>query len=117
MEHALEVRIEDGGEIFFLHAHEKAVARNARVVDEDVDAAELLDDGFDHLIDCRCIRDIRLEDFGLAARRLDGGFRFFGFGRVARIVDGDARAHRCKLQRDGTADAAGCARDERRLPI
>ena len=44
MDHALEVRIEDGGEIFFLHAHEKAVARDACVIDEDVDRTERLRD-------------------------------------------------------------------------
>ena len=117
MEDAFEVRVEHGVEVLFLHAHEQAVARDARVVHENVDRAEHLRDGCDHPLDLRAVGDIRLKERGLAADCLDGRLRLLRLRGVARVVDGDRCALSCEPQRDGAADAAGRARDKCGLSI
>ena len=97
--------------------------------DEDLDDPDIQSDvegeiweraekaGCDHLLDLRAVGDIRLEERGLAAGRLDGRLRLLCLRGVARVVDGDMRALGCEPQRDGAADAAGRARDKRGLSI
>ena len=81
--------------------------RDPRVVDEEVDRAELLFGSRHHPLDVRADRDVGLdrETAGL------GGGRLHLLPRSRR--DGDARAGARELERDPAADPAPTAGDER----
>ena len=51
VEGSFKIGVEDGVPVFGLHAHEEAVAGDACVVDEDVDATKVCDDGFTEFLD------------------------------------------------------------------
>ena len=98
---ALDRRLERAGQI-----------DGARVVDEDIDAAEGLDGPGDRVIDLGLLADVDLERQRLAAGRLDLlGRAVNGAGQLGMRLDGlggdrDVGAVARGAQRDGQADAA-----------
>ena len=73
-EHAAEVHRDQAVEVVdgvLLEAHPEPRRRDADVVEEDVESAELLDRGGDHAGDLLVLGDVALDLDGDAARRLD----------------------------------------------
>ena len=105
------------------HAMEDAVAQDAGVVDDAIDAAELLDRGLDHTFGAGRIGDAVGAGDGAPARGADLADHGFGrpgvdalaFGRAAQIVDHDRRPLVGGKPRDIAADAATSARHQHDL--
>ena len=70
-ERALEVDLDDRVPLLLGHVHEHAVAQDAGVVDEHVEAAERLDGGVDEALGALPVGDVVAVGDGLAAHRLD----------------------------------------------
>ena len=122
LHHALEARAgetEGGGEIDgehrvpfgVLHAHEQIVARDAGVVDEDVEPAHRRFGGGDQRLDRGGVAEVAGQHVSALAE--------FGRERLERVAPRARERHGCALavQRtgDGAAEAAGRARDQRRF--
>ena len=106
----LEVDVDDGVPLGLLHAQHEAVAGDARVVDQDVDAAEIGHDPLHRRMRLRKIGGIGLISLDLDAKRLqllDGIFDDLD------IRECDGRPFGGEFQGDGFADAPGCARNQR----
>nr|KGD10752.1 hypothetical protein DO63_5807 [Burkholderia pseudomallei] len=113
VEGAAHVDVEDPVERVVGGVGERPRLQDARVVDEHVDAAELPLDGVEHPAHVVRAPDVRPHrERGRAARAQLGDERV-GFGAARRIVDGDRKAVARKAPRDGRADAARRAGDER----
>ena len=85
--------------------------RNAGIVDDDIEAAEMCGDILDHGVDVVAIGDVQcpgLCHFALCCDLLRDSPR--AFGRIIR--DGDVGAFGCEYKRGGAAHAAGRAGDE-----
>ena len=117
VEYALEVRIDDRIEIFFFHANQKSVTRDAGVVDEDVNRAERLDNFCKHFFYCSTVCHIGLHEDCLAAILLDLALDFLRCLLVASEVDGNLGTLRSEADSNGTADTARRTRYECDLPI
>ncbi|MFM1944052.1 MAG: hypothetical protein RI897_3034 [Verrucomicrobiota bacterium] len=104
-EAAFEVGIDDRVPVFVAHAHEEAVAGDAGVIDEDIDAAPFLEDGFGGLLDVGCVGDVGGD--GEAASAGFGDFLggFFGVGGSAGDA-GDVGTFGGEFEGDGLADAS-----------
>src|SRR5260221_1950181 len=108
---ALQVHGDDAVEVFFAHAQEQLVARDAGVVHEDVEPAELLLDLCHELRDGRRAGDVAavgpraLGELGALRCR-----RTRGLG--ARRHAGDLRSAARELDRDGGTDPARSPRYE-----
>src|SRR5690606_24617190 len=88
-------------------------ARAAGVVDEDVDAAELVDRALDEPDDCFLVFDVGRHGEAAVAALL-GDSRGRGFELVdGAAADDDAGAQLCELERGGIADAGRPAGDDR----
>jgi hypothetical protein len=88
------------------HPCEQAVTREAGVVDEDVELADLVD---------QPARVLRIRDVGgdrSPARLLRGGVPLL---RARAVADDDGRAGTCQLERDCATDPARASCDERGL--
>ena len=112
-EMALEMDANDGVPLLLRRVHEHAVTHESRVVDEDVEPAEVARDARDHFPDDVRIRNIGLIGPGLAAGLLDLGNHRFGFGLRAVVIDRDARALFRQHLRDGGADIPSASRHQR----
>ena len=77
---------------------ERAKLVDARVVDQDVDRAELLDDGVDEGSDGIGIGHVGLDHDGFAAGLLDFVDDFFRAGLAARVIHRNGRALRRQAQ-------------------
>jgi hypothetical protein len=97
---ALEVDADHAVPLVLGHVHEHPVAGDAGVVDEDVEAAELVDRLPDHRLRLAEVGDVRAVRDGLTALRLDLGddllrrrrVRALARERRAEVVDDDLRA-------------------------
>jgi hypothetical protein len=100
--------------VLFLHPQDEPVPRDARVVHEDVDSAELLHDLVDHGRYFSGRGDIGLEREGFSS---PGGNIRRGFlrGFQVYVTDGDISAVGCKAHRYLPADALCRAGDKRCL--
>jgi hypothetical protein len=108
VEDPAEVRVDDGSPVLVRHPHDEAVARQARVVDEDVDVAGF----FDEAAGVVGVGDIRLDG---ASPGFDGyRFRLLA-GRA--VADDDGRTRPPELERDRPAYSSRGARDERCLAL
>src|ERR1700761_5808327 len=98
-----------------LHAHGEVVARDAGVVDQHVHAAVFLDDAVDQRRHARGVVDVELDTLaaGVSGQRLGDRLR----AGVAGGGADDTEATRGELLRDGTADAARGAGDQRGLDV
>ena len=107
------VDVEHRLELLVGHLVGDAVPRVARVVDEDVDLAELVDRLLYELVRDARLRQVAREDGGLAVdldRRLLGDV-------AVDVVDEDASALAHEELRRRAADAAGRAGDDRVLSV
>ena len=78
VERALQIHGDNIVEILFLQCENEAVARDARVVYENIDRAEFGDDRFESFFDCVVIGDIAFICAALYTARLDRCFAFLG---------------------------------------
>ncbi len=107
MKRPAQVNVEHRVEVLVAHVLERASPHDARVVDQDVDAAVGLKCGVDDGAAARCGRDRIGGDDGLATGRMDlvdHGVRGAGIAAVtgeaaAGIVDDDLRSARGEHQR------------------
>ena len=77
VESAFEVGVDDRVPVLFLHAHEKRVAGDAGVVDEDVGCADFVGDAGGEVLDCLMVGDIDIVGGGRSGKLLVdllGGF-------------------------------------------
>ncbi len=89
----------------------RRVARDAGIVDEDVDLAELCEDGLGGGIDGVFTGEIEREDLS----RATGGTDFVGYGGqliFAAGAEGDGGAVAGELERDGASDTLRSASDQ-----
>ena len=108
MEDPTEVRLDDDAPVVVRHARNQPVARHTCVVDQDVEIACRVDEGFGLLR----VGDIRFDR--TSSRVARDCFRFV----LARAVaERDVRAGTCELESDRTPDAPRPARDEGGLPF
>jgi hypothetical protein len=110
VERPAQVRVDDLLPVLVAHPGDQRVPRDARVVDEDVEVAQI---GLDLL-------DQRLRLGRVADVRADGDPADLGRDRVGGllagpVVDRDLRPAAGELARDGGADAARPTGDERDL--
>jgi hypothetical protein len=107
------VDVEHRLELLVAHLVDRAVPRVARVVDHDVELAELVDRLLDQLVADAFLGQVAAEDRGLALD-LAGGL----LGDVAvQVVDQDARAVLGQQLGRRPADAARRSGDDRRLAV
>ncbi len=99
-----EIGIEDGVPVGALHAHDELVARDAGIVDEDVDLAEAGDRRFDGGLHLVFVGDVHGEGGGFAAGGADRGGEFFQLLLIARRY-GNAGSLTREVERAGVADA------------
>ena len=112
IEGALEIRIDDHVPILLGHAHGKAIAGEAGVVDQDVDAGEIGEDLLDERLHGGVVGDVHgvgLGQAGVLRVDLIGGA--LGI-RLRAGNHGHARAFAGEAQGDGVADAAAGAGDD-----
>ena len=96
-----------GGDVF-----ERGLLEEAGVVDQQIEPAELVDDGCDGLADALCVGEVGAEGEGVDAERRERADSLFGFGLRVAIGDGDVGAAGRQPQRDGAADALRSASDQ-----
>ena len=85
------------------------------VAHEDIHPAERLRGRGDEPLHSLDLAHVRLNHDRLAAGKFDFGGRLLGLGLVAEVVDGHIGAVPRQLQRDGAADPAAAAGDDRGL--
>ena len=115
-ERRFEVHIEDGVPLFVGHLLDHRVPGVAGVVDDDVQAAEVVDRGGDEAFAEVGVGDAADAGYGLPARGLDRGDCFLGWFGV-EVIDNDPRTLAGQLQRDLTPDPSAGAGDNGDLPI
>ena len=98
-----------------LHVVDQDVLGDPGVVDEDVEAAQLVDGLLDHRLGLLVVGDVARDRGGLAALFLDRGHDLFGLGLAGSVVDADRGALGGERLGHGAADAPGAARNERNL--
>src|SRR2546428_3228716 len=111
-EDALAVDPHDAVPVLFGEIHDVGAARDAGVVDEDIDLAEGVDGLADHPVDALEVADVGPEGQALAAERADGVGRRLG-GPLLEVDRYDVRAALRQGQRRRAADAARGTGDDR----
>ena len=76
---AVEAGVDLAMPVLGLGFHEALPDRQTGIVDQDIDAAKILDDGIGHGLDAGKIRHVRLVGFRLAAACRDLGDQCFRF--------------------------------------
>ena len=109
---AEDVDVEHLVEVFFGDGLDGRELVDAGVVDEDVEAAEVLDGGVDDALGLGGLGDVAADGDGLAAGGGDGGDDGVGAGLAGGVVDDDGGAFGGERFGDGGADALGCAGDD-----
>src|SRR6478736_6536835 len=112
VQHAVQVDGDRAVPVFRVGVDERAGLVPAGVVDQDIDAPELLDDPADHRLDALAIGDVGADRDG-ARQRVR---RFFGAGLV-QVGDDDGRPLRGQLAGDGLADTLTIVRAADRAGI
>ena len=113
MERAVEDHAGDVAPVLERHVFDVLFLAQRGVVDEIVDAAEFLERRLRHRVDRGGIGDVGNCDERAAARRFDLLHHLVRFGAVLAHVDHDRAARGRELERDGAADAAPGAGDDR----
>ena len=124
-ERALEVDAHDRVEVVLAHVEDHRVADDPGVVHEDVELAERLDRGVDHLAGALEVGHVAVVRHRVAAALLDQlyddvGVLFAGAvapHRAAEVVDHDFGAVLGKFERVATTDPVRCAGDDGDLPV
>lgn len=104
-----EVHVDDVDDLLRRHVGEVVVTDDAGVVDHDVDATELGDDGVHQVLDVHVLADVALDEEGGAAVDLDLFGEVRGIGEVEEHDDGAALG---ELQGVRPAEAVGRAGDQ-----
>ena len=112
VEHRLEVHVDDGIPLFLGHALQRGVLGDTRVVDEDIDAAEVLDDFVDDLMRLLKVGGVGGISLDLDAKSLQFFFRFHDDIVQGDIGEGDVAAFLGKTQGDGLANATTSSRNQ-----
>src|SRR5438445_1079880 len=116
VERALQVDVQHRIPVFFLHAEQQAVPRDARIVHQDVDAAELGDHPVGHRRDVGPFGHVRLDDQRAASLRRHRLRRLLGAGYIEVH-----HRHIRPVPRQGLGDRApnplGSARHDRDFPL
>src|SRR3990170_3836462 len=94
------------------HPADGTVAVDAGVVDQDVDAAELLDRGVDHALDVIRVGDSRLNSDRLLPLVLELCQQLLRLLLALEVVDHDLAAVVRQLAHDGAAEPAGATGDD-----
>src|SRR5688572_7437631 len=115
---AAEIGLDHFVPFLVFHAPQRAVARDAGVVDEDVNVAQDVNGFFDKAVHERAVADVTgaTEDFHFHLPQLGGGplgLLFDPAIAVVEIVEGYVRAMAGQLEHDRAADARSAARDNR----
>ena len=100
VEGAEQVRLEHLAPRVDAHAHDQVVARDAGVVDQDVDLAERVERGLDQRLGRLRLSHVRLDGERLAAQRLDLLRGLLRGLRVARVREAHVGALLREPQRD-----------------
>ena len=100
--------------LFVAHARQKRIARNAGVVDENIEPAPFFGDRFDEFLHGAAVGDIAGKRFGLTAGGSDGRNGFGKFCGIARDAS-NLRFAAAQRQRNRFADAAQGAGDKGNL--
>src|SRR5581483_5290005 len=116
VERAVEIHLKDQVPVLLAHPQQEAVARDAGIVDEDVDPAPLLEDLVDHRLDVARVGDVHLEIERAAAELLDRGDGLFGAPGI-QIGDDDVGASLREGFGNGAADALRRAGDDGMLAV
>ena len=95
------MKVFDGGELV-----------DAGVVDEDVEAAEVLDGGVDDALGFGGLGDVATDGDGLATGGGDGDDDGVRAGLAGGVVDDDGGAFGGERFGDGGSDTLGCASDD-----
>src|SRR5688572_1619261 len=109
---AEHVDVEVPVEVFFGDVLQRREPVDTRVVDQDVEPAELLDRRVDNGLRIGLLGDVAANGDRLAAGGGDAGDNGLGALLAGGIVDDDGRAFGGEGRGDGGADALGCAGDE-----
>ena len=112
VEGSFEIGVENGVPIFAFHAHEEAVARDAGVVDEDVNATEVFEDLLSCFLNCVVVSDVESVEAGAVGEL---GIDCLGRRAAAGFVsanDGDFGSFTSEGMGDGFADAATGSSDD-----
>mmetsp|Transcript_17663 Transcript_17663/g.38278 ORF Transcript_17663/g.38278 Transcript_17663/m.38278 type:complete len:301 (-) Transcript_17663:64-966(-) len=117
VEYSREVDVDDVLPLFGLHPHEESVRRDARVVDQDVAGAVLVDDRLEHFLYAGLVGAVRLNGDGVAARFLDGRHDLVRLVLAAGVVHHDLLPGLSQLERDGRSESARGARHEADLGV
>ena len=112
MERAVERDVEDFAPRRIAHLGERLLAPQRRVVDEDIDTAELFDGRIRHCLHRYGVGDVADMDQRLAAGSLDLPRDGVRLGAVAARVHHDRRPALRERQRDRAADIAARAGDD-----
>ncbi len=122
---ALEVNLDDRIPLLLGHVEDRAVAKDARVVDEDVEVAIGLERLLDEILAALPTRDVVVVGARLTAGRLDlidrllrgpvVGTRAIPF--AAEVIDDDLGAFRGQEHRVRTTDPASGTGDDRDLSV
>ncbi len=121
---ATQVDLQHCVEVLDAHVEDRVVTDDARVVDEDVEAAELIDGLRDHLACLVIVGHVRVVGCRLAAAGLDDvdgqvrvATRSLARDRPAQIVHDHGRAVLRQLQSVTAADAVPRSGDDRNLAV
>src|SRR5690606_23588258 len=117
VEGAREVGVDDRLPVVVLHAQHQAVAGDAGVVDEHVEAPEALDHALDQRLAGGGVGDVGAEGGGLPAGGLDGLHDLLGGAGRGDVVHRHAVALPAEALRHGAAEAAAGARHEHDAPF
>src|SRR5262249_2401597 len=117
MDRAIETGVDLAMPVFRLGLDETLPQRQAGIVDENIEPAEILRDLVNHRLNRRKIGDIRLVGLGLDAFRRDLGNQRIGFLVRAAVVDRNIRPLCRQAERDLAPDPVRRARHESGLAL
>ena len=109
-EGALEVGGDDGVKVLRLHHHQQAVPCDARVVHQNVDAAEGFEGGVHQGLHLVLFRHVAPDGHGLGPKGFAGGNGLIGRRFVARVAEHHVGAAPGQFQADRPGPGPGCRR-------
>ena len=114
-ERAFQVHVEDVVPVLLLHERKERVLDDARVVDEDVGAAELGAHAVGENLDLLELSDVGGDRDGFSPEAADLPGGLLGARQIAPARQDHPGAGCGELERDGPADSAGASRHDGRL--
>ena len=109
VESRFQIDVQHGVPLRFAHAHHQAVFGDAGIIDQNVDAAEILHDLVDHFVRIFKVGGVRSVSFGFYAQGVQLLLRLLAVFVDRQIGERDVGSLFCKLNGDRFADAPGCA--------